>query len=410
MLKSATLALVAGVMLTGCSTQSTVTQPHILNTDTHPVLTPHEMHHFSPAAYFSQGHKTNWTPKSIVMSQTAYVVGKHARYQSVQTAINDAILQSHDHQPITIKIMPGRYHETIYIPQDAPAMTIYGAGEKPQDVVLTFAVDSKISPKQYKKLVNGEQRYQQGDPAWSMYQVCANTPHQTIATICSATMWSQSDRFALKNLTLENSMPDAISAGTHQRVALRTDGDQVRLENVRLLGRQDTFFVNNADRDNQYNVKRQSRVLVKDSYIEGDVDYVFGRAQAVFDHVHFHTVSSRQASSGYVFAPDTPAWLPYGFLVINSQLTCDNGFKSSPKLGRAWDQGARKTGYIPGHTSNGQLVIANSTIQRCYDLNHPWGSAATTSRPFTGTAARERNLNDQHYNRLWLYNDQLIGQ
>lgn len=121
-----------------------------------------------------------------------------------------------------------------------------------------------------------------------------------------------------------NSLLDTVDSGTHQGVALRTDGDKVQLEQVRLIGRQDTFFVNTSDKKNNYVTDHYSRAYIKDSYIEGDVDYVFGRATAVFDNVRFHTVSTRKSKEAYVFAPNTMPWVKHGFLVINSALTSDS--------------------------------------------------------------------------------------
>jgi pectinesterase len=127
----------------------------------------------------------------------------------------------------------------------------------------------------------------------------------------------------------------------------------------------------------------------------------------VFDNVHFHTVSSRQSQEAFVLAPNTLPDNPYGFLVKNSRFTSDGGFKNGyfAKLGRAWDQGAKTTGYLPGKTSNSQVVVMNSTIDSGYDSLSPWGSAATTARPFNGNNAADRNLNDVNFNRLWEFNN-----
>lgn len=115
----------------------------------------------------------------------------------------------------------------------------------------------------------------------------------------------------------------------------------MQLEKVRLLGRQDTLYLNTSNLRNEAVTDRISRVYVKDSYVEGDVDYVFGRANAVFDNVHFHTVSTRRSPEAYVLAPNTLPDNPYGFLVKNSRFTGDSGYQGSfkAKLGRARDQG-----------------------------------------------------------------------
>jgi Pectin methylesterase len=70
-------------------------------------------------------------------------------------------------------------------------------------------------------------------------------------------------------------------------VALRSDGDQVQINKVNILGRQNTFFVTNSGVQNRLQDNRQTRTLVTNSYIEGDVDIVSGRGAVVFDNTDF---------------------------------------------------------------------------------------------------------------------------
>jgi pectinesterase len=118
-------------------------------------------------------------------------------------------------------------------------------------------------------------------------------------------------------------------------------------------------------------------------------------------------VSTRKPANGVIFAPNTAPAYPFGFLVRQSRLTADSGYLAAPTghFGRAWDQGASATGYIPGSTANGQLVIRDSVIGAGYDTLAPWSPAATTSRPYAGNIAADRNLDDVNYNRLWEYHN-----
>nr|WP_232234720.1 hypothetical protein [Actinoplanes sp. N902-109] len=163
------------------------------------------------------------------------------------------------------------------------------------------------------------------------------------------------------------------------------------------MGRQDTFLASAGD------VDRIARVLVRDSYIEGDTDFVFGRASAVFDHTHFHLVSTRKPSGGIVFAPNTAPHYPYGFLVTHSLLPTDAGYLATPTglFGRSWDQGAGTTGYLPGTTPDEQLVIRDTRIGAGFNETAPWAPAATTGRPFTASTEPGRDLDDVDANRLW---------
>ena len=394
------------LLLQGCVTQ------HPRGTASRPQLTAAEAASFTMERYFAQGGALSapdgpWSPSPVSPPQTESawrVAPAGAPYSRIQQAVNAAIAQhSAKNERIYIRIEPGIYRETVYIPAGAPPITLYGAGEQPEEVRIELALDSQFSAQRYREQVNGQHQYREGAPAWYQYALCAGRTSKTIGTNCAAVMWSQSADFQLVNLSVANSLLDTVDGGTHQGVALRTDGDRVQLEKVRLLGRQDTLYLNTSNLRNEAVTDRISRVYVKDSYVEGDVDYVFGRANAVFDNVHFHTVSTRRSPEAYVLAPNTLPDNPYGFLVKNSRFTGDSGYQGSfkAKLGRAWDQGAGKTGYLAGQTANGQVLIANSAIDQSYDRLSPWGAAATTSRPFRGNISAERQLDDVAFNRLW---------
>lgn len=398
------------LLLQGCATQT----PR--GTTFRPQLTAAEAATFTIERYFAQGGALSapdgpWSPSPVHLPQTESawrVAPSGAPFTRIQQAVNAAIGQQGAQEArIYIRIEPGIYRETVYIPEGAPPITLYGAGDSPEEVRIELAIDSQFSIARYRQRVNSQQQYREGDPAWYQYALCAGRTSKTIGTNCAAVVWSQSADFQLLNLSVANSLLDTVDGGTHQGVALRTDGDRVQLENVRLLGRQDTLYVNTSNRRNEAVTDRISRVYVKDSYVEGDVDYVFGRTNAVFDNVHFHTVSTRRSPEAYVLAPNTLPDNPYGFLVKNSRFTGDGGYQGSfkAKLGRAWDQGAGKTGYLAGKTANGQVLIVNSTIDQSYDRLSPWGAAATTARPFRGNTAAERQLDDVAFNRLWEFNN-----
>ncbi|AFN32351.1 MULTISPECIES: putative acyl-CoA thioester hydrolase [Klebsiella] len=398
------------LVLQGCATQT----PR--GTTSRPQLTAAEAATFTIERYFAQGGALNdpdgpWSPSPVHLPQTESawrVAPSGAPFTRIQQAVNAAIGQHGAQEArIYIRIEPGIYRETVYIPEGAPPTTLYGAGDSPEEVRIELAIDSQFSVARYRQRVNSQQQYREGDPAWYQYALCAGRTSKTIGTNCAAVVWSQSADFQLLNLSVANSLLDTVDGGTHQGVALRTDGDRVQLENVRLLGRQDTLYVNTSNRRNEAVTDRISRVYVKDSYVEGDVDYVFGRANAVFDNVHFHTVSTRRSPEAYVLAPNTLPDNPYGFLVKNSRFTGDGGYQGSfkAKLGRAWDQGAGKTGYLAGKTANGQVLIANSIIDQSYDRLSPWDAAATTARPFRGNTSAERQLDDVAFTRLWEFNN-----
>lgn len=388
-----------------------------------PVLSADEAGNFTQNAYLAFGgpsvqkQQQGWTPilASTEGASNIYVVGPQkgtdgAQYTSVQQAIN-AAMKDHNHgEREYIKVLPGTYNGAVYIPAGAPPISLFGAGTTADQVVLQQGLEASTAPADYRKAVNSSGQFLPGDRAWYMFSVCGNPQNQTIGANCSATVWAQSNGLQLQNLTVANSVQDAVDAGEHPAVALRVDGDQALLENVHVLGRENTLLLTTSDVNNKPVTSRYSRVYVHNSLIEGDVDYVTGAANAVFDHVEFHTVSSRGVKQASVFAPATPANVPYGFLVINSSLTGDKGFNGEGAaqkalLGRSADMGVAEGGYAPGQTPNGQLVIRDSQIDGSYNLQQPWGNAAYSQRPFNGNVAANRDLNDAGFNRLWQFNN-----
>jgi pectinesterase len=357
-------------------------------TPTRPVLTRAEA-----APYTSDAYLDGWRPAPI------RTLGVHPDAvvrpgDSIQQAVN-AVYRAGGTERRYLKLLPGTYTGTVFIPAGGPPLTIYGTGH-PQDVRIEFSVDAIITPAAWAALVNPSGQYVDGDPAWSMFQSCA-TRTSSNAGLCATVVWSKSPGLQLRDLTVVNTLLDTVDAGTHQAVAVRTEGDQTQLEDVRLLGRQDTFYATGG------------RLSMRDSYVEGDTDFVFGDARAVFERDEFRLVSSRKPAGGVIFAPSTAAANRFGFLVQYSLITADAAYVAAPTghLGRAWDQGAGSTGYLPGVSPNGQLVIRASLIGPGFNATAPWAPAATTGRPFAARVDPGRDLDDPNYNRLWEASDNL---
>jgi pectinesterase len=372
-------------------------------TATRPVLSAAEAAPYTPANYlgyagtYAAPVADPWRPAPIATPRRPdLLVGGRHGYPTVQAAVNAAYRAGGTKRQY-IGVLPGSYPGTVFIPAGSPPLTLYGLG-RPADVRLEFTVDATITPAAWAALVNADGRYAPGDPAWPMFQSCATKTSAT-AALCATVVWSQSADLQLKGLTITNTLLDTVDRGTHQALALRTDADRTQLENMRLISRQDTFLANADD------VTRIARVSVRDSYVEGDTDFVFGRAAAVFTATHFHLVSTRKPSGGVIFAPNTAPTYPYGFLVTHCLITADEGYAAAPTgfLGRAWDQGASATGYLPGVTPNGQLLIRDSLIGPGFNAVTPWAPAATTARPYTARIDEGRDLNDINFNRLFEY-------
>lgn len=323
-------------------------------------------------------------------------------HTTIQAAV-DAAINKHASDRQYIAVMPGEYEGTVYVPAASGSVTIYGTGEKALDVKIGMAIDSEIDPNSWRRLVNPSGKYMPGKPAWYMFDNCQSKRAATVGVMCSAVFWSQNNGLQLQNLTIENTLGDSVDAGNHQAVALRSDGDKVQINNVNILGRQNTFFVTNSSVDNTLRSDRQTRTLVTNSYLEGDGDIVSGRGAVVFDNTDFRVVNSRTQKEGYVFAPATLSNLYYGFLAVNSRFT-GNGVA---QLGRSLD--------VDGNT-NGQVVIRDSVINEGFNVAKPWADAAVSGRAYAGNVGAvddkgnvQRELNNPQFNRMWEFNNRGVG-
>lgn len=225
----------------------------------------------------------------------------------------------------TIVVHPGTYREVVNVSADKAELTVRGAVPDPRAAVIVH--DN----------ANGTQK-----PDGS----------GTYGTAGSATFTSAAAGLTVRDLTLANDWlradhPDI--TGT-QAVAAYTYGDRTHFDNVRLLAHQDTLFVETTALtvfDRQY---------FRRCYIEGDVDFVFGRATAVFEECHFHTLQRDVGFTpkGMVFAPSTARANPHGILAVRSRIT-SGAEDGAYKLARPW---------VPSYetTAWSSLVVRNSRI------------------------------------------------
>lgn len=359
-------------------------------TSTRPILSDSEASLLSEANYL-QG----WSVEDIsIPSQPDYVVGSGQAYTDIQVAVNAAMNAGGSTRKY-IEIQPGTYAQTVYVVGTVP-LTIYGSGSSPSDVVITLSQPADMSTSAYINQVNSDgSRYKEGDPGYSLYHSCSTKSSGEIGTTCTSIFWITAADVQVYNLQVTNYYT---SNGVGQSVALKTDADKIRLSNLNLISRQDTLYAGSGK------AGVTQRVYVDNTYIEGDVDFVFGGASTVFTGVTFMAVSERHPSGAIFFAPNTAASNSYGFFVTDSVITGDSGFKSSQKasLARSWDSSVSAGNYVAGSSPNGQLEIRNTTIDGILNADAPY-STSTSSRTYSGNTATNRNLDDNNYNRFWEY-------
>lgn len=181
---------------------------------------------------------------------------------------------------VTVNIKNGEYHEKLIIPSWLENVDFIG--EDPEKTIITY--------NDYAKLDN-------------------------MGTFRTYTVRVDGCNLTFKNLTFRNN-----AGRVGQAVALHTEGDNLKFENCRFLGDQDTMFLAGHDSDLQFD----------NCYIEGTTDFIFGPATAYFNDCRIHS-----KADSYITAASTPQDVEIGFVFKNCKLTADSKVKKV-YLGRPW--------------------------------------------------------------------------
>jgi pectinesterase len=130
-----------------------------------------------------------------------------------------------------------------------------------------------------------------------------------------------------------------------QAVAAYVDADMVYFENCRFLGNQDTLFTGPLPPKPMAGGKFGSpvedkpkipgRQYYKNCYIEGDIDFIFGSATAVFENCEIFSFDRNKDVNGYVTAASTQEGEAYGYVFLDCKLTSD-AKPGTVYLGRPW--------------------------------------------------------------------------
>ena len=364
-------------------------------TPTRPQLTNEQASAYTILQYFARGGDVtapitdNWDPTAGVGDVTTFtarftVAAMGGTHTTVQAAVDSAVAAGGTDR-IYIAVVKGIYREMVCVPSSAPPITLYGTGPDPAATVI----------------VNGNYSGKPKASGQSANPCNPNLSGTTYGTSGSATFAAYAKEFQAKNLTFSNDTDESAvgAASGVQAVALMTQGDKLVFDNVRMLGNQDTLYVKSPG------VSMVSRAYFKNCYVEGDVDFVFGRGTFVLDGCEIKYLATRVATgSGNVVAPSTDARHPYGILVIHSRLTAEAAAAGTAYLGRSWDEGAGDlAGYAAAVTTgvypNGQALIRDSVLDAQIRPVDPWRPAATTNRPYSSTAGT------YPANRLYEYNN-----
>lgn len=250
-------------------------------------------------------------------------------YTTVQAAIN--AVPSGNSGTFTITVKPGDYHEIVTIPSNKPYITLVGSTGRASDVVIEYNNASGTTK-----------------PGGGTY-----------GTSGSASVTVSAHDFTARSLTFSNTFNEAASSlANKQAVALNTQADRAVYDNVRILGNQDSLLLWSSS------TTTRTRAYFRACYVEGDVDFIFGRGTGVFDRCEIHSLSRGSSSNnGYVTAAATDISNPYGLLFSQCNLT-SNAPAGTVYLGRPW--------HPSGDTNAiGQVVYRDSTLG-AHIMSAPW--------------------------------------
>jgi pectate lyase/pectin methylesterase-like acyl-CoA thioesterase len=313
-------------------------------------------------------------------------------FRTVQAAVNRAARDLKDDAakalPVLIEVAPGDYPELVFVPQAPVPISLQGLGGDARAVRVHQPTHSGMKGERYRALYGSVYEAPDvPDEVAAVYKACA--ARDTIGTFCSAVMQVRNDGFQMRGITVENDYDESLAGNQHQAVAFASDGaDRVQLEDVRLLGNQDTLFLRSPSPE------RIARVFVHRSLVAGDVDFIFGNATAYFLDSEIRWVgAARGQQGGYVAAPSTRLRTPYGFVFEHCDFTAEPAAPAgSVKLARQWFESAPCSPYGDGGCrpaqapieAVGKMLVLRSWLGAHLDRDAPWAdwNADRTNRAY----------------------------
>lgn len=214
------------------------------------------------------------------------------QYRTVQEAI-DAVPLGNTRRTV-IRVSPGTYRQPLYVPKTKNFITLVGL--RPEDTLLTW-----------------------NNTATSIHHYLDAKVIGTGTFGCGSTIVEGGD-FIAENITFENSSPQ----GSGQAVAIRVTADRCAFYNCRFLGWQDTLYLH------------YGKQYLKDCYIEGSVDFIFGNSTALLEHCLIHCKSAGFITAQARNSPQETT----GYVFLRCVIT-GNGGTSYTYLGRPWRPFAR---------------------------------------------------------------------
>ena len=159
-------------------------------------------------------------------------------------------------------------------------------------------------------------------------------------TFRTSTMMLLGNDIYLENLNIENTSGSGKKYG--QAVALYVTGNNICINHCNLYAYQDTLFLGplpydlieryqNFLQEDELIYPKEHKVYISNTFITGDVDFIFGGAEAYFEFCEFKS----RKRNGFVFAPSTEQEEKKGFVVNKCRFTCEDK-NTSCYIARPW--------------------------------------------------------------------------
>jgi pectinesterase len=242
------------------------------------------------------------------------VVGRNdiCDFLSIQEALDSC---REENLPVKITILSGEYYENITLYQSN--ITMIGIGSV--------------------KLIGNRYALQKDEHL------------REIGTFQTATLFINGENISLENLEIINNAGPGEKAG--QAVALYSEGNNVTFKNCSFKGYQDTICLGPLP-ELQKNGLPFSTPEIRNSfqenksqfiscYIEGNIDFIFGGGEALFQGCEIKSLKRPLNKEGYITAASTPKDKK-GFYFYQCCLTAEADV-SNVFLGRPWRSYAKTT-------------------------------------------------------------------
>jgi pectinesterase len=259
-------------------------------------------------------------------SVTLEAGGKIRAFPSIQAAVDAS------GEGALIRIGPGEYREKIFI--DKPNIRLEGAGRD-----LSFIRWDDAGEKPWRIRPRGQAG--ETGPSWAA-EPWALRPGST-STFRSWTAFFGGPGFSASGLTIENDA--GRGPGIGQAIAAYVDSPDARFSDCAFLGHQDTLFLGPLPPEPRIpgsfvgpgeDRPRGRKVhAFEDCLVAGDVDFIFGSAEALFLRCEIRSLRLGPGEAGYLSAASSPEGAGRGFVFSGCELSGE-AEEGSVFLGRPW--------------------------------------------------------------------------